>query len=236
MKRKGNILIVDDLEKWREELVESLERSGYAADSASTGPEALKKLHQKIYHIVVLDIRMDEVDQNSLESKMDGITLLRELEKQGLSEATKVIMLSAYGTIELMRTSFREYKVVDFLSKDDFDNQVFLENVRQVFSQKVNINLALKFHWQQGSGPRQVVLNLDVDGIAVKQDTPLQSQMATELEDLLCRLFHHAKSILVQPLTGGRSGTRILRVQPFYTSGGGHEVIVKFGDASKVEK
>ena|SRR2546421_1068051 len=236
MKRKGNILIVDDLEKWREELVESLERSGYAADSASTGPEALKKLHQKIYHIVVLDIRMDEVDQNSLESKMDGITLLRELEKQGLSEATKVIMLSAYGTKELMRTSFREYKVVDFLTKDEFNNEEFVEIVHQVFAQKVNINLDLNIHWLQGSKPEQFVLNLDVNGTRVKRGSNLQNQVVAELEDLLCRLFYLAESVLIQPLTPGQSGTCVLQLQPFYTTGGGgHKIIVKFGDYRKIE-
>ena len=237
MTRKGHVLVVDDLEKWREELVETLERSGYTADSASTGPEALKKLHQALYHIVVLDIRMEEADQNNADGKMDGITLLHELDKQGLSEATKVIMLSAYGTKELMRTSFREYKVVDFLSKDEFNNQEFLEIVRQVFSQKVNINLALEIHWLQGSKPDQFVLNLDVNGTRVKRGSTLQSQVADELEDLLCRLFFQAKSILVRPLAPGQSGTGVLQIQPFYTTGGGgHEVIVKFGDFRKIEK
>ncbi len=237
MSRKGRILVVDDLEKWREELVETLDRGGFHADSASTGPEALKKLHQTHYHIVVLDIRMDEAEQNSVDGKMDGITLLRELDKQGLSEAAKVIMLSAYGTKELMRTSFREYKVVDFLSKDEFNNQEFLEIVRQVFAQKVDINLGLDIHWLQGSKPEQFVLNLDVNGTRVKRGSTLQIQVVDELDDLLCRLFHEAQSVLVRPVTPGQSGTGVLRVQPFFTTGGGgHEVIVKFGDFRKVEE
>ncbi len=234
MNKQGRILVVDDDEKWREELVETLQRGGFHADSASTTTEALEQLNETFYHLLVLDIRMVASDPSNIE----GINLLlHELSKRGLSEATKVIMLSAYGTIELMRTSFREYKVVDFLSKDDFDNQVFLENVRQVFAHKMNINLALEIHWQQGSGPGQVVLNMEVGDTIVKNGTPLQGQIAAELEDLLCRLFHQAKSILVKPLTGGLSGARILRVQPFFASGGGgHEVVVKFGDANKIEK
>ncbi len=237
MNRPGRILIVDDLQKWREELVESLERGGYVADAASTGPEALKKLHQALYHVVVLDIRMDEADQDSVEGKMDGITLLGELDRQGLSEAAKVIMLSAYGTKELMRTSFREYKVADFLSKDEFNNLEFLEIMQQVFAQKVNINLALEIHWLEASKAEQFVLNLDVNGTRVKRGSSLQSQVVVELEDLLCRLFYMAKSILVRPLTPGKSGTGVLRVQPFFaTGGGGHEVIVKFGDFRKIEE
>ena len=233
MNRQGRILIVDDEEHWRKELVETLQRGGFHSDSASTATEALKQLNETLYHVLVLDIRMVHTDR----SNTDGIDLLGELYKRGLCEATKVIMLSAFGTKEHMRTSFSKYKVVDFLSKDDFDNQVFLKDVQQVFTQQVKINLALEIHWQQGSGSEQVVLNLDVDGTPTKQGTSLHSQMAAELEDLLCRLFYQAASILVRPLTAGQSGMRVLRVQPFYTTGGGgHEVVVKFGTFHKIEE
>src|SRR5205085_11443565 len=42
-------------------------------------------------------------------------------------------------------------------------------------------------------------------------------------------------SIMVRLLPPGRSGTGILQVQPFYATGGGHAVIVKFGDVDKIE-
>jgi DNA-binding response OmpR family regulator len=233
MDKQQRILIVDDLEHWREELVETLERGGFHADSAPTASEALKLLDENYYHLLVIDIRLVESDQNNTE----GIDMLRELDKRGLSEATKVIMLSAYGTKEHMRTSFREHKVMDFLSKDEFNNQVFLENVRQVFSQKMNINLTLEILWQPGNLAEQAVLNLIVDGTRIRKGTPLQSQLAAELEDLLCRLFYQARSVLVRPLAQGRSGTGVLRVQPFYAAkGGGHEVVVKFGGFNPIEE
>jgi DNA-binding response OmpR family regulator len=233
MKRQGRILIVDDEDVWRNELGETLQREGFLVDFASTTAEALECLQKCLYHLLVLDIRLVDVAGNK-----EGLDLLGELEKRGLNEATKVIMLSGYGTPEYMRTSFREYKVVDFLSKDDFDDEEFLQEVRQVFSEKVKINLALEIHWQpHGSGPEQVVLDLNINRTLVKYDTPLQSQIASELDDLLCRLFRHAASILVRPLTAGQSGTRVLRVQPFYTTGGGgSEVVVKFGDFRKIEQ
>ena len=232
MSRKGRILIVDDLENWREELVETLQRGGFHADSASITTEALERLNETFYHLLVLDIRMVEGDPNNIE----GITLLlHELDKRGLSEATKVIMLSAYGTPEHIRTTFRDFKVLDFFPKNDFDNQLFLNDVRDLFAEKMNINLGLGILWQQRD-KEQFLLNLDVDGVHVSHGTPLQSRLAAELEDLLCRLFYKAKSVLVRPLTPGKSGTEVLRVQPFFTTGGGHEVVVKFGDASKIEK
>jgi CheY-like chemotaxis protein len=234
MSRKGRILIVDDLEKWRVELVETLQRAGFHAESASNTNEALARLNETFYHLLVLDIRMVEGDPNNIE----GITqLLQELVKRGLGEATKVMMLSAYGTLEYMRKTFRDFKVVDFLDKNEFDNQVFLTDVRHLFAEKMNINLELGFHWPQGSRSEQFVLNLEVDDARVSPGTPLQSRLAAELEDLLCRLFYKAKSVLVRPLTPGKSGAGVLRVQPFYAAGGGgHEVVVKFGEAEKIEK
>ncbi len=160
--RKGRILIVDDQEHWRKALVEILERGGFHTDSASSTSEALECLQKYLYHLLVLDIRLVDIAGNE-----EGMGLLGELERRGLSEATKVIMLSAYGTQEYMRTSFTEYNVVDFLSKDDFDNEEFLREVRKIFSEKVKINLALDIHWPQTSRPEQIVLTLNIAGRSV---------------------------------------------------------------------
>jgi CheY-like chemotaxis protein len=234
MKRQGRILIVDDEEVWRNEISETLQHGGFYVDATSSTAEALEYLQKNLYHLLVLDIRMVDADS----SNKEGLELLGELEKRGQREAIKVIMLSAYGTTEYMRTSFTEYHVVDFLSKGNFDNKEFLQEVGQVFSEDVRINLALEVHWQpHGSGPEQVVLDLNIGKTLVQQSTPLQSQIATELDDILCRLFHQAQSILVRPLSAGQSGTQVLRIQPFFaTGGGGSEVVVKFGDFRRIER
>src|SRR5689334_9171280 len=125
--RQGRVLIIDNLPQWRDALVEMLGDSDYHADAAATITEALQLLDENFYHVLVADIRMEETD----ESNIDGMDLLRELDKGGLNEATKVIMLSAYGTVEQMRISFRDFKVADFLSKDKFNKRVFLESVRR---------------------------------------------------------------------------------------------------------
>jgi CheY-like chemotaxis protein len=230
MNRQGRILIVDDEEQWRKELVETLTRGGFQVDSVSRAEEALTRLIETPYHVLVLDIRLVQADRSNIE----GISLLEALYERGLCEATKVIMLSAFGTKEHMRTSFRKYKVVDFLSKEDFDNQVFLENVRQIFAEKVEINLSLDIHWQ--SEPEQVLLNLEMNGTGDIQDSAVQPRMVIELEDLLCRLFYQAESILVRPMAAGHSGTGVLWVQPFYVTGGGRAVVVKFGNIRKIEE
>ena len=63
------------------------------------------------------------------------------------------------------------------------------------------------------------------------------SGFAEELDDLLCRLFYQATSIIVKPLEPGFSGTRVLVVEPFYEKrGGGQAVVVKFGDYRKIDE
>jgi DNA-binding response OmpR family regulator len=232
MYRQKRVLVVEDLQKWREALTDILQREGFNTDSASTMDEVRERINETFHHLLLLDIRLNESDPTNQE----GIDLLRELDERGLSEAMKVIMISALGTPENMRVVFAEHGVVDFISKDKFKKQEFLETVQRVFSTKVNINLALKVHWQQAGGPEQAVLNLVVNGIRVKRNTPLQSQIALELDDLLCRLFYKAESVLMQPLTPGQSGTGVLQAQPFFPTGGGRTVVVKFGNADKIEE
>ena len=232
MNRQGRILVVDDLESWREELVETLQHDGLYADSASTSTEALQRLDKTLYHVLVLDIRLEDADHTN----EDGIDLLSELEKRGLSDATKVIMLSAHDSKEHMRTAFRDHKVVDFLSKDKFSKQIFLESVWRAFSEEAHINQGLDVLWQDVSGPEQAVSSLEIDGTRIKRNRSLRNQIALELDDLLCRLFYEAERVLVRPLTKGQSITGVLWVQPFYASGGGRAVIVKFGDFRKIEE
>ncbi|MFL5702790.1 MAG: response regulator, partial [Ktedonobacteraceae bacterium] len=86
MNTQGRVLVVDDLEPWREQLVETLQQDGFYAASASTATEVLEQLDEALYHLLILDIRLADTDPGNI----DGIDLLRELEKRGLSEATKV--------------------------------------------------------------------------------------------------------------------------------------------------
>lgn len=231
MNRQGRVLIADDLEKWRNELAVTLQREGFYTDSVSTAAKVLERLSEALYHLLILDIRLEDSDPSNVE----GIDLLRELDKQGLSEATSVIILSAHGTQEQMRLAFKDFKVADFLSKDHFTKPIFLESVQQVFS-SMHINLALTIQWQQVKRSEEFVVNLEIGGVRLKRNPALQSQIAFELDDLLCRLFYQASSILVRPMATGQSATGVLWVQPFYASGGGRAFVVKFGDFHNIQE
>ena len=231
MKNKlGRVLVVDDADDWREELIESLERGGYIVEGAATLAEAREKLSQKLFHLVLLDLMMDDGDNDQ-----GGLGLLIELKKKQIGKSIKVVMVSIEGTMEAMRQAFKE-SIVDFFDKNQFDNHRLLEQLPHIFEEHVQINLALDISWGRGISLSQAVVGLSIGEETVQEGTPLHSQMMFELEDLLNRLFYKAKSIFINPLTPGYSGTSVLKVRPVYNEGAARSVIVKFGDLTKIEE
>ncbi len=84
------VLIVDDEENMRHMLSTFLSKHNYQADTAKNGEEALQRLHNTPYDLVLCDIRMPE---------MDGMTFLKRMSAEQVHLPT-VIMMSAYGTLD----------------------------------------------------------------------------------------------------------------------------------------
>lgn len=237
MKRQRRVLIVEDEQKWIDELVSAFKlcssQSDYRVLTAKTINEATALLKADFYHFLSLDISMVINDPDNAE----GMDWLKELYEQGQTEAVAVVILSAYGTKRGMRTAFSRYRIADFLDKDDYDDEEFLEIVEDVFDKYVRINLDLEIYWQQGRKPEQAVANLEFDDKRVRRDSELQKRLAAELDDLLCRLFHNADSLLVEALDSGHSKGAVLKVQPsFGASGVGHTWVVKYGESSLIDR
>jgi len=83
------ILVVDDDSGLRKQLETSLIRQRYDVDSAGDGEEALNKLFETSYDLVVLDIMLP---------KRDGLDVLKEMRTTDIK--TPVIMLTARGAID----------------------------------------------------------------------------------------------------------------------------------------
>jgi two-component system response regulator HydG len=89
MTRQPSILVVDDEFAVQESLKVWLRKSGYISDGSSSGEEALSKLEETPFDIVLLDIKMPG---------MDGIETLRRI-KENFPGAL-VVMMTAYACIE----------------------------------------------------------------------------------------------------------------------------------------
>lgn len=233
MNRKGRILVLDDEEKWRDTLAGILQKAGFVVNTAASTNEAEELLSKSFYHLAILDISMIPGDRTDDK----GMILLGRLNEINLLGAMKVIVLSAYGTKEQMRKAFTEHAVVDFQSKEDlFDNpSELVSRVRHTFENNIKLNLDLEVQWEQVNETEQFVAGLKLYGIQLKHDSELRIRMAAELDDLLCRLFYNARSLLLKPLAPGQSGSAVLLVTPFYDYGAGQPVIVKFGELEKID-
>ena len=83
------ILVVDDEKIKRITLADDLATQGHEVVSAGEGAEALRKLDQQQFDVVVTDLKMPGID---------GLELLRRI-KQGPPTDIQVIMMTAYGSI-----------------------------------------------------------------------------------------------------------------------------------------
>lgn len=235
--RQGRILIVDDELAWREELVEALREGGFHAEAVATIHQAQQKLTTLFFHLLIQDVRMDEGASTEGNPDIEGINFLRLLDEHGLRRSLAIIILSAYGTPELMRRAFAKHQVMDFLAKGKFESQRFLLFIRDMFEARLQVNLQLRVHWEPAYLAEQALQVLKLPAEEKEDGTSQPPDIAPELDDLLCRLFHKADGILVQPLTPGASGAGVLWVQPSYPSTGvGRPLVIKFGTAPRIEK
>lgn len=106
------ILIVDDDSLVRRSLCEVLSLEGYFCAHVSKGSEALSKLKETPFDIVISDMKMPE---------MDGIELLKKI-KAGFAN-TAVIMMTGFGSIESAVQAIRE-GAVDYVSKPLIDEEI----------------------------------------------------------------------------------------------------------------
>jgi DNA-binding response OmpR family regulator len=101
-----HILIVDDERTTRLALTESFRQSGFVAEGAATGQEALYWLRQKPFAVVILDLQLPD--------DMTGLDILRAAET--LAPETAFIMLTGYATTESAIMALRS-GAYDYLQK-----------------------------------------------------------------------------------------------------------------------
>jgi len=87
----GRVLVVDDEEIARENLVHALIRAGYEAEHAADSRAALAELDRARYDLLLTDLRLGE------QSELDGIGLLERARK--LHPGLEVVVMTGYATV-----------------------------------------------------------------------------------------------------------------------------------------
>lgn len=105
------ILIADDEKPIRDSLKMILEEDGYITDTAGDGEEALQKIQNENYDIVLTDIKMP---------KIDGIQVLESASK--IAPETFFIIMTAYASVNTAIDALRQ-GAYDYLIKPiEFDD------------------------------------------------------------------------------------------------------------------
>jgi FixJ family two-component response regulator len=100
-----SVLIVDDEKNIRLTLSLALEKLNIPVETAVNGEEALQKLAEKSYGLMLLDLRMPGID---------GMEVLKRVSE--MRPEVKVIIITAWGTIEAAVEAMK-LGAVDFLQK-----------------------------------------------------------------------------------------------------------------------
>jgi DNA-binding NtrC family response regulator len=117
------VLIVDDEDDFRETIVKRLNARKILAEGAASGVKALQVLEDKDFDVIVLDVKMPE---------MDGIETLRHIKK--LKPKIEVIMLTGHASVEFGLKGM-QLGAFDYVMKPAPLNEL-LDTIGQAFNKK----------------------------------------------------------------------------------------------------
>jgi len=108
------VLVVDDEEIVRYSLKNILTSNGFAVDDVPSAEEALKKIYETNYHLVLSDLVLEG---------MGGLELLENIKV--ISPRTLVILITGYGSVKTAVAAMR-LGVYDYLLKPCDENELLL--------------------------------------------------------------------------------------------------------------
>lgn len=225
-----NILIVDDQKNMRESLAIAFKRAGYNVDSVENGENAVKLQGDNFYDLVMLDLKMED---------MDGLEVLSHIKQINL--ATEVIVMTAFGTIdsaiEAMRKGAYDYATKPFQLTDILSVvERALEKKRltdKVANLQREIKDKYKFDGVVGNSPVMMrVLNILME-LANSESTVLITGESGTGKELIARAIHNNSRRSNKPFVVVNCGALPESLQESELFG---HVIGSFTDAVKDKK
>jgi DNA-binding NtrC family response regulator len=129
----GKVLLIEDKDSLREMLKRALEEGNFVVEEARDGIEAVHKIKNERFLLILSDLRIPHVD---------GLEILR-VAKEADSE-TPVIFMTAYGSIEIAVEAMKN-GAYDFMPKPvDINHLLLLVKRIQSSQQLRNENMILK--------------------------------------------------------------------------------------------
>ena len=203
MSSKGSILIIDDEEEIRESLEQLLKLEGYHPDSATTAEEGLKKVEERLYDLVLLDIKLPG---------QSGFEVLKSIKRD--HPETGVIMITAYDSSQMAFQASKE-GAESYITKP-WDNDKLLVEIRNLLAksrlqvENIQLRRALKRYGLPSivgrSEAMQKVLDL-VTQVAPSRATVLIAGESGTGKELVAKTLHATSPRADRPFVPVNTGS-----------------------------
>jgi DNA-binding NtrC family response regulator len=189
-------LLVEDEVNMVRTLSKILERKGHAVDSAANGAEALQRLEQSSYDLVVTDLNMPV---------MDGMQLLRAMNERGWSPAT--IVLTGHGTIQSAVEAMK-LGAGDYVIKPCHPDELLLavsrllevrELRREVRQLRQQLRDTTRYGEIAGKSPAMQEIYAVIDAVSQNKSNVLISGENGTGKELVARTIHNKGAFAARP-------------------------------------
>ncbi|WP_341736300.1 diguanylate cyclase [Microcoleus sp. CAWBG640] len=179
---KGNIILVDDLIENLQLLSDVLFKLGYTVRSVTSGVMALKTIKVKCPDVILLDIKMPQ---------MDGYEVCKAIKSDDNLRHIPVIFISALDDVFDKVKAF-ESGGIDYITKPfhieevvaRLENQLIIQRQQRLLEKEINIRREAEEVLYQSRALLASVLNSSLDGIAAMQ--AVRNPVTGEIDDFRC--------------------------------------------------
>ena len=189
-------LLVEDEANMVRTLAKILERKGYSVDAAANGEEALQRLAESSYDLVITDLNMPV---------MDGMQLLRAMKERQLTPAT--IVLTGHGTIasavEAMKLGAGDYLIKPCQPDELLMVAARVLELRQLRREVTHLRHQLRHHDRFGEiigkSERMREIYQVIDAVSQNKSNVLLSGENGTGKELVARTIHNKGPFAAQP-------------------------------------
>lgn len=191
------ILVVDDEASQRELLQMVLSEEGYTVETAQSGEEAVKKVGDAFYNIVVMDLKM---------AGIGGLEALRQIKK--VSQVVQVLIVTAYASVDSAVSAMRS-GALNYLTKpiDLEELKIMVEKTMEVSdltaeneSLRAQLSMSMKIGEIIGSSPGMIEMFETIKMVAPTDATVLILGESGTGKELVADAIHQNSPRVSHPL------------------------------------
>jgi DNA-binding NtrC family response regulator len=182
-----HVLVVEDSELFRQTIVEILTQEGFAVDQAASGEQALEKLRQTVYDVLVTDLALPGKTGNDvLRETIDRFPEIVSIVMTGYATVESAVEAMKMGAYDYLVKPFKVVQLSLMIRKRLEEKRLRFENqeLRSQLTEKYAFNNII------GSGPAMKRVFERIEAIAPLPSTVLIQGETGTGKELIARAIH----------------------------------------------